>query len=99
MNLDQKITRAVQYKEILEDAQKALRQSILSAEAEIYEMRSDQRAAKVKLSQRQAAQMLGVTRKTVARWLDNGKLKSTSVADVIACRWKKNVTIKKPTKS
>ena len=63
-----------------------LRQTIRYTQDRVDRLKAERRANRVELTNAQAAQMLGVTPRTVMRWKASGKLKSTSLMDVYECK-------------
>ena len=83
--IDQTIAKAEQVLEIFRQLERELRQTIRYTQDRVDRLKADRRANLVELTNAQAAQMLGVTPRTVMRWKAKGKLRSTSLMDVYEC--------------
>ena len=86
MTIEQQLTTAQDVLNQFRQLERELRQTIRYTQDRVDRLKSERKAAAVELTNAQAAQMLGVTPRTVMRWKASGKLKSTSLMDVYECK-------------
>lgn len=84
------ITKAEKSLEALKEAKEELKGFIRRAQQELQAVKSDNKAASLMLTTKQAAEILGVDKRTVYRWKREGRLSSTSLKDVYNCKFRKN---------